>query len=104
MLSYSILVLPVLQPFGQAGLSCANMQGLHTGANNEQPEPECSMWLEAFCARREDNRRVDIAEVQMTVAIADTLPATVVEQQSTIALLGGVVCKVWPVWQCHRSS
>ena len=61
------------------------MQGLHAGANNEQPVPECTMWLEVFWAR-EDNRRVDSAEAGMTVAIADTLPATVVEQQSTIAL------------------
>ena len=62
----------MLQPLGQAGLSCANMQpaglhmstnaglhmsanaglhkganaGLHMGANNEQPVPE--LWLEVF--------------------------------------------------------
>ena len=46
----------MLQPLGQAGLSCANMQpaglhkganaGLHKGANNIQPVPE--LWLEVF--------------------------------------------------------
>ena len=57
------------------------MQDLHTGANNEQPVQKCSMWLEAFSElERTTNRRVDSAEVGMTAAIADTLPATVVEQ------------------------
>ena len=93
--SYSILVLPVLQPFGQAELSCANMQDLHTGANNEQPAQKCSVWLEVFPElKRTTNRGVDSAEAAgMTATIADTLPATVVEQHWTIvALQGGV----WP--------
>ena len=54
----------------------------HTGANNEQPVQECGMRLEVFSElKRTTNRGVDSAEAAgMTATIADTLPATVVEQ------------------------
>ena len=57
---------------------CKYAEFAHMGANNEQPVQECRMSLEVLS---ELERTTNSAEAGMTAAIADTLPATVVEQQ-----------------------